>query len=139
MAGRLSRTVDESYRTAMLDMLRTLATLAGVAPAPLALISAYFEEVRRRRTLIDDLGGIFANKTTPTQTHHLVARAARWHLGERARKDQRPVRGGKGHYLIVTTNYDCLMEHALDVPYVVLSMSHTDTWCGPASATCRSR
>jgi hypothetical protein len=126
VAGRLSRSVDESYRTAMLDLLRALATLAGVSPAPLALVSAYFEEVRRRRTLLDDLGDILANKTTPTRTHELVARAAGWHLGERQRKDGRKVDDGIGHYLIVTTNYDCLMEHALDVPYVVLSMSHTD-------------
>jgi hypothetical protein len=126
VAKRLQRDVDEPSRKSLLNLVRAIAGLAGVSPAPLSSLSAYFEALRPRRTLLDRLTEILQNKTVPTPTHALIARAARWHLSPRVRKDGRPLPAGTGHYLIMTTNYDNLMEHALGVPWVVLTMSNRD-------------
>lgn len=134
VAERLSRRVEAPYRQMMLDVLRALTAVAGVSPAPLSLLSAYVEELRPRENVLDELGEILENKITATKTHHLVSDTARWHLGVKRLKDGgRALPAGTGHYLIMTTNYDCLMEHALTpddparrVPFVVLSMNQDD-------------
>jgi hypothetical protein len=126
IAKRLGRPVDGATRDALLALLRMIAVIVGASAAPLSSISAYFEVVRRRSRLLDNLGEILINKLQPTPTHHLIARAAAWHLTPRQRKDGIPLPDGRGDYLIMTTNYDCLMETALQVPYAVLSMSMTD-------------
>ena len=54
-----------------------------------------------------------------TATHKLIARSAKFYLEQEVRKD----------YLIITTNYDCLMGYALNaysVPYVVLALNRND-------------
>lgn len=126
IAAKLGRSVDDSTRAAMLALLNLIAGVAGVSVGPLSSISAYFEIVSRRNSLLDHLSKILSNKTCPTPTHRLVATAASWHLKPRQRRNGTPLPDGAGDYLIMTTNYDCLMEAALDVPYVVLSMSLTD-------------
>jgi len=128
VSARLERQIDEQNRGDLLTLLRAVAGLAGVAPASLPALSAFFEAVRSRKTLLERLGDIMQNKEQPTPTHRIIARAARWHLmAPRTRRPDRPVPAGEGHYLIMTTNYDRLMECALTVPYVVLTMSQKDS------------
>jgi SIR2-like domain len=127
VSTKLRRRVDEPSRTDLLALLRSVAGLAGVSPAPLSSLSAFFEAVRHRTTLLDRLGEILRNKERPTPTHEVVARAAHWHLKPRRKmKSGRALPPGQGHYLIMTTNYDCLVEHALHIPYVVLTMGQKD-------------
>lgn len=62
---------------------------------------------------------VFHQKTTSTRTHKLVARSAKFYLSQKE--------GGADldEHAIVTTNYDCLMEYALDeaeVPYAVVTV-----------------
>jgi hypothetical protein len=86
---------------------------------PLTSISAYFESTSDRPNLWNQLYEIFENKKTPTATHLLIAGIADRYLKRKI----------KGNYLIVTTNYDCLMEKALDLyalPYTVLWWSRGD-------------
>ncbi len=59
---------------------------------------------------------IFLGKRCPTPTDELIARAARWYLGHTQTS---------GDYLVITTNYDRLIELAFDaagVPYCVLAV-----------------
>lgn len=127
VSSRLRRTLDDNYRRSLLKLLRSLAGVAGVAPASLPAASAFFEAVRHRETLLDRLAQILRNKTTPTPAHALLARAASWHLAASRKRGERALPGGTGHYLIMTTNYDCLMEQSLEVPFVVLTLGLKDS------------
>jgi hypothetical protein len=97
--------------------LRAISRVTGIANPPDALtsITAYYETKRDRSQLWQRLRDIFSNaKRAATPTHELLADAARASL-----EDTKSV-----SFLIITTNYDCLMEQALDVrevPYVVLT------------------
>lgn len=119
--------LDDSFKRSLLLLLQSMAGLAGVSAAPLSVVSAFFEVVSNRTTMLNNLSQILSNKAQPTPTHQLVARAAKWHLqGERQRRG-RSIAPGAGHYLIMTTNYDTLMESALQVPYVVLTLGLKDS------------
>jgi hypothetical protein len=90
--------------------LRLAARVTGVADPPDALtsISSLFQT---RYQLWNELRRIIAPKKTPTLTHELLADAAMQHVRNR-------------NYLMITTNYDCLLERALlqrRAPFVVLS------------------
>src|SRR5208337_4777387 len=107
------------------QVLRWIALLTDIAlpTAPLLSVSSYCEYTlpQQRKDLWEKLHRLFANKKWPTATNFLVARAAHWHL--------RPERRARKDYLVITTNYDCLMEVALDlfkVPYCVLTVDRTD-------------
>src|SRR5262249_21992796 len=79
----------------------------------------YFESVGDRESLWENLSSVIAPKKTPTETHKLLAKSARHHLAQKLAID----------YLIITTNYDCLMEQALDdlnIPYAVLLTRKND-------------
>jgi hypothetical protein len=100
------------------ELLQLLARVTRIAnpPESLTSITSYYENFLGRKRLLDDLRAIISNKELPTRTHMLLAEAAKYHLQQPSAKD----------YLIITTNYDCLMEKALDhpdlkVPYVVLT------------------
>jgi hypothetical protein len=101
----------------LVEALRAISRVTGIANPPDALtsITAYYETKRDRSQLWQKLRDIFSNaKRAATPTHELLADAARASL-----EDARSV-----SFLIITTNYDCLMEQALDdreVPYVVLT------------------
>lgn len=109
------------------DVLRALASLTGVgSPVPDLLVAAsYYQYTSDRERLFANLQDIFANKEHAAITHRGVADAAAAYLSGRPAQS-RPV-----DYLIVTTNYDSLIEHALDqhpdgpVPYYVLSVPRT--------------
>jgi hypothetical protein len=62
---------------------------------------------------------VFRRANQPTPLHQLIADAATQFLDNAS---------GKGDYLIITTNYDRLMEEALEhrVPYCVLSVDRVD-------------
>lgn len=98
------------------DALRLLAQVTRIAnpPETLTSITSYFERSLGRENLWKTLKEIFETKKRPTRTHNMFARAAQHQLGKEG-----------PDYLIITTNYDCLMENALDelsVPYVVLTI-----------------
>lgn len=109
---------------ARIDALRLLSKITGIANPPdtLTSIASYFENnlgKLGRSELWDVLSDVIARKDRPTLTHRLLAEAAEEHLRSKDALD----------YLIITTNYDCLMEKALDerkVPYVVLAMKRAD-------------
>jgi len=102
-------------------VLQALASLTGIAPStvPLLAVSSYFEYTLARKRLAETLRDIFAGKDTPTATHRLVARAAAHFMARNPHDD----------YLIVTTNYDWLMERALTdagAPFCVLTVDRQD-------------
>jgi hypothetical protein len=109
---------------ARIAVLRLLSKITGIANPldPLTSITSYYENKfgnAGRTQLWDVLSDVIARKDRPTLTHRLLAEAARQHLNSKEALD----------YLIITTNYDCLMEKALDeleVPYVVLAMKRAD-------------
>jgi len=117
--GELFTTNEEEQRQ-MLQLL-TKATSIANPPEALTSIASYFERLEGRKDLWELLKQVIASKKMPTRTHKLLAEAARYHLHQ----------NGAGDYLIITTNYDCLMETALDdpalrVPYVVLTTRKRD-------------
>jgi hypothetical protein len=107
--------------TDQLLMLTLLARVTRIAnpPEPLTSLASYYEERRGREKLWKLLSGVMSRKERPTETHRLFARAAQHHLNRGIAKD----------YLIITTNYDSLMEIALNefkVPYIVLTTKRKD-------------
>ena len=105
----------------MVRMLKLLAEVTGLAQTadPLASIAEFHEYKTERKSLRESLAEVFRNKVTPTPTHQLIARAAKYHLTRPFAED----------YLIITTNYDALMEKALDaeeVPYAVITVDRTE-------------
>src|SRR6185312_12710113 len=102
-------------------MLQLLARVTRVAnpPEPLTSIAGYYEELRGRKKLWELLSGVISDKAIPTEAHRLFAKAACHHLASSKTND----------YLIITTNYDTLMEAALDernLPYIVLTTKRKD-------------
>lgn len=102
----------------LLEVVKLMASVTEVTSAtdPLPSIAEYYQFKSERDRLCERLGTLFANYTTPTETHRLIADAARLHLKSSIKDD----------YLIVTTNYDALMERAFDempekIPYVVVT------------------
>lgn len=111
-------TADEDQQVATLQLLSRVTRIAN-PPEPLTSITSYYEKLLGRDRLWKLLTDIFRTKTTPTLTHDMLAQSAQHHLGQKNAID----------YLIITTNYDCLMETALDkleVPYVVLTTNRGD-------------
>ena len=109
---------DEDEQVASLHLLSRVTRIAN-PPEPLTSITSYYERLLGRKRLWNLLREIFETKKEPTLTHQLLAEAARYHLDRPNATD----------YLIITTNYDCLMEKALDdlkVPYVVLTTRRGD-------------
>jgi hypothetical protein len=111
-----------------LAMLQLLARVTRIAnpPEPLTSIASYYEELRGRKKLWELLANVISDKQKPTPAHQLFAKAAHHHL---KLPPVDPAHPELGDYLIITTNYDTLMETALDelkVPYVVLTTKRKD-------------
>lgn len=96
---------------------------------PLTTVAAHYETLSDRQRLWNELFLIFKDKHTPTKTHQLVAEAAREHLDLANKRIKAAASNedvsaliNEAHYLVVTTNYDCLLEEALgpNVPWVAL-------------------
>jgi hypothetical protein len=99
----------------VLPMLKLAAIATDLASPtdPLASISGYYEVRGLRADLWRLLHEIISAKMKPTGTHLLIADIANEQLRQPHPND----------YLIITTNYDTLIEQALDqqaVPYAVL-------------------
>lgn len=99
-------TLDDA---ALTDILMHFAELTGIRryTESLANVSSYFETQHGREQLWKYLHQFVGRKTTPTPTHRLVARSAKYYLSQRGRTEG-------AAYVVVTTNYDCLMERALE-------------------------
>lgn len=113
--------IDATERQ-QVDMLKRLAGITMIAdpPDPLTSITSYYESKNGRGSLWTNLSLVISGKKEVTQTHALLAAAAKRYF-EQADVWQ--------DYLILTTNYDCLMEDALDrigVGYVALTTRKSD-------------
>jgi len=109
-------TISEDELTALVKFVADSTEIGSSAPSLLA--SASYYQYTTPEQLLEDLGHIFRSKTTSTRTHWLVAQAALKHLA-----------GKYKHYLVITTNYDSLMERALErvqLPYCVLTVTSPD-------------
>jgi len=105
------------------EFLERLLETTGVSSGDsLTSVAGYYETQSGRQQLWEVLARIFALKETPTPTHELLAEAAVAYLS----RDRHSM---VEDYLIVTTNYDSLMETALaklNAPYAVLSLNKKD-------------
>lgn len=105
-----------------IHMLKLLARVTEIADPPDALtaITSYYENKNGRPSLWSKLQSVISRKNEPTLTHRMLAAAAKRHV------EQPDI---WQDYLILTTNYDCLMEDALDeakVDYAVLATRKRD-------------
>lgn len=103
------------------SIVRAVISETGIGTASASLLPAasYFEYVAERVALWELLQKVFETKRQSTPTHHMIARAAGNFLSI----------GPPDDYLIVTTNYDRLMEVALEaanVPYYALTVQRTE-------------
>jgi hypothetical protein len=100
--------------------LSLLSDCLGIAnpPESLAALAGYFEALNSRDSLLHFLADVIPPTLEPTPLHRTLAAAAEQHLG----------RTSSSRFLLLTTNYDCMMETALDerqLPYVVLTRNRT--------------
>ena len=110
-------------RAEQINTLKRLGRITRLAdpPDPLTSITSYYENKVGRPSLWSNLSLVISGKNQPSRTHELIAAAAKRHFSQYSKPLQ--------DYLILTTNYDCLMEDALDkakVDYVVLTMRKSD-------------
>jgi SIR2-like domain len=119
LTGR--ETWTDAALTRLLAALGGMTGLGSAAP-PLLDASSYLAYRKRREEFWGDLYGLFENKQQPTSTQQLVALAASNYI--QANRDDFTAHD----FLIVTTNYDSLLENALQavqpdpVPYYVLTV-----------------
>lgn len=112
---RLGATEEDQIR-----MFRYLTKALGIANPPdsLTSITSYYLNISDREQLWNRLRLVISEKNRPTRTHRLLATAAKYHLERPLKPNQ-----ARENYLIITTNYDSLMEQALEdlnVPYAAL-------------------
>ena len=121
MRRRLPDDPQGASRDEQVAALKLIGRITGIANPPDSLtgIADYYESMSGRESLWQTLSLVIARKKHLTRTHKMLAAAADAHFKQAEALD----------YLIITTNYDCLMEDALDargVPYVVLSTRCSD-------------
>lgn len=126
-AAKLQQLPTQVKAEDLKQLCRSAALVTGVADTAPPLLSAasfynYTQGGERGKNVRDVLDDLFANVTETTSTHRLVARMAKVHL------DALPQGFGE-NYLIITTNYDRLIERALDalnVVYLTLTVDKND-------------
>lgn len=112
-------TPDEDEQLQILQLLAKVTRIAN-PPEALTSIASYFERLRGRKDLWELLRQVIGSKMIPTRTHRLLAEAAKFQLNQKGALD----------YLVITTNYDTLMENALDdlkIPYIVITTRKSDS------------
>lgn len=120
-AAAIREVRDKSAPPSARELAAALAASSGYAgswPFSLLAVSSYHEFVFQRAGHFSALQQLFAAKQAPLPTHELIAEAARHHL-----------RNSKRDYLVITTNYDRLIEIAFDkagVHYCVLTVDRND-------------
>jgi hypothetical protein len=115
LTGR--RNWDNERLTNLLASLARLTAIGSPGP-PLLDASSYCADRTARPAFWSELHRLFENKAQWTETHDLVATAASTYL---ATNDDLTAQD----FLVITTNYDCLLENAFDaksVPYYVLTV-----------------
>ena len=113
---------DDAALTSLIASLARLTAIGSPSP-PLLDASSYFAYRIDRALFWADLKKLFVNKQQPTDTHQLVATAAANYIDKN--KDDIAAQD----FLIITTNYDCLIEHALleaNVAHCVLTVPKGD-------------
>lgn len=108
---------DDAKLTRLLASLARLTAIGSPVP-PLLDASSYSADRNEREVFWSDLHQLFKNKRQRTPTHDLVAEAASRYI----KTNDDP---SAQDFLIITTNYDRLLEDALDaasVPYYVLTV-----------------
>jgi hypothetical protein len=110
-------------KTEQVNTLKRLGRITKLADPPdqLTSITSYYENKVGRSSLWSTLSLVISGKNQPTRTHELIAAAAKRHFQQFSKNVQ--------DYVILTTNYDCLMEDALDkagVDYVAITMRKSD-------------
>jgi hypothetical protein len=101
------------------NALAAAVSYKGAWPYSLLAVASYHEFVFKREMHREMLYRLFASKTEPLPTHELVALAAVRHLKNNTRRD----------YIVITTNYDRLIERAMEgahVPYCALTVDRQD-------------
>ncbi len=107
--------INDLRREEITEILKILFKILGINSMPLSSISDYYQTNIGRDELWDKLKRVLENKEKYTLSHKWVATSACDYIKNKP----------KDHYLILTTNYDCLMEKALDdlnMNYVTLSI-----------------
>lgn len=128
--GAFEVVAKKPYPPSALELAEALAAKAEYTcaewPLPLLSVSSYHEFVLQRTGLWSALHDIFSSKCNPTPTDELIARTARWYLGHAE---------ASADYLVITTNYDRLIELAFNsagVPYCVLTVDKNDRYVDAA-------
>lgn len=101
------------------NALAASVSYKGSWPYSLLTVASYHEFVFKRESHWKTLSQVFASKTATLPTHELVALAALHHLKNNTRRD----------YLAITTNYDRLIELAMDnagVPHCIVTVDRQD-------------
>jgi hypothetical protein len=94
----------------------TITSVASSSPS-LLTVASYYETFQKRERLRATLREEFQNVNEIMSSHRLIADVARFHL------DHVDTLGFDKHYVVVTTNYDRLLELALgDLPSCVLTV-----------------
>ena len=109
---------DDAKLTRLLVSLTRLTAIGSPVP-PLLDASSYLADRKARTEFWSDLHLLFKDKQQSTATHALVAKAAAQYIAQN--KDDVTA----ADYLVITTNYDWLLERAFDelsVPYYVLTV-----------------
>lgn len=120
-ATKLSQLVQCAERQQLAQLCRAAAAVSGVASLapPLLSVASFYSYTQRATTVLNRLQSVFANVKAPTPTHELVACMAAHYMKQPS-----------ADYLIVTTNYDCLIENALDsvaVPFCAIAVNKEDS------------
>jgi len=116
---------DDAKLTTLIVALARLTAIGSPSP-PLLDASSYFAYRTDRASFWGELKQLFANKLEPTETHKLVAQSARNYI--EANRDDIAAQD----FLIITTNYDTLIECALrddNVAYCVLTVPRSEPPC----------
>jgi hypothetical protein len=120
LSNLLYKNPDDSKKKAISEMLNILLNILGINGIQLSSISDYYQTNAGRDRLWSKLKSIIEEKEKYTLSHKIIAKSAHDYINNNP----------NDHYLILTTNYDSLMEQALDeldVNYVTLSTLFSKT------------